>query len=84
MRIKNAYCSTTASLSHLLMGYLFRISYYAVSLLKPPDFLCWMLQEKNAPEIELKAMGRAINKTVTIAEILKVGKGWGQGLEIGR
>ena len=43
-----------------------------------------MLQEKNAPEIELKAMGRAINKTVTIAEILKVGKGWGQGLEIGR
>jgi DNA-binding protein Alba len=29
-------------------------------------------QEKGAPEIVLKAMGRAINKTVTIAEIIKV------------
>lgn len=32
------------------------------------------LQEKGASEIVLKAMGRAINKTVTIAEILKVGR----------
>ena len=29
-------------------------------------------QDKGAAEIVLKAMGRAINKTVTIAEIIKV------------
>jgi DNA-binding protein Alba len=30
------------------------------------------MQDKGASEIVLKAMGRAINKTVTIAEIIKV------------
>ena len=30
------------------------------------------VQDKGASEIVLKAMGRAINKTVTIAEIIKV------------
>jgi DNA-binding protein Alba len=30
------------------------------------------IQEKGSSEIVLKAMGRAINKTVTIAEIIKV------------
>jgi DNA-binding protein Alba len=30
-----------------------------------------LLQEKGSSEIVLKAMGRAINKTVTIAEIIK-------------
>ena len=42
-----------------------------------------MLQEKKVSEIELKAMGRAINKTVTIAEVLKVGMGMGTGMEMG-
>ena len=31
-----------------------------------------IVQDKGASEIVLKAMGRAINKTVTIAEIIKV------------
>jgi len=34
-------------------------------------FSYFLLQEKGASEITLKAMGRAINKAVTIAEILK-------------
>lgn len=45
-------------------------------------FLSAFWQDKGASEIVLKAMGRAINKTVTIAEIIKVremfypGKRW--------
>jgi len=35
-----------------------------------PD-LCSLFEEKNADAITLKAMGRAINKTVTIAEVLR-------------
>eukprot|EP00242_Pyramimonas_sp_CCMP2087_P000020 CAMPEP_0198197608 /NCGR_PEP_ID=MMETSP1445-20131203/1168_1 /TAXON_ID=36898 /ORGANISM="Pyramimonas sp., Strain CCMP2087" /LENGTH=126 /DNA_ID=CAMNT_0043866929 /DNA_START=419 /DNA_END=795 /DNA_ORIENTATION=- len=30
-----------------------------------------LLEEKGSPQVVLKAMGRAINKTVTIAEIIK-------------
>jgi len=33
----------------------------------------YFLQEKGSDEIVLKAMGRAINKTVMIAELIKVG-----------
>lgn len=33
-------------------------------------FIC--LQEKGSDEIVFKAMGRAINKTVTIVELIKV------------
>lgn len=35
-------------------------------------YILYFIQEKNAKEIVLKAMGQAINKTVAIAEILKV------------
>ena len=37
-------------------------------------FVCYLcfLQDKGTPDIVLKAMGRAINKTVNIAEIIKV------------
>ncbi len=35
-------------------------------------YYCFDMQDKGASEIVLKAMGRAINKTVTIAEIIKV------------
>lgn len=34
--------------------------------------LCNILQEKGSNEIVFKAMGRAINKTVTIVELIKV------------
>lgn len=37
-----------------------------------PELSFLSLQDKSTPEIVLKAMGRAINKTVTIAEIIKV------------
>lgn len=45
----------------------------------PFPFLCFLLlcmyfmQEKGSDEIVLKAMGRAINKTVMITELIKVG-----------
>lgn len=34
--------------------------------------LCLLFQEKGSNEISLKAMGRAINKTVMITELIKV------------
>lgn len=34
--------------------------------------MLYLLQEKGSSEIVLKAMGRAINKTVMIAELIKV------------
>lgn len=34
--------------------------------------LCNILQDKGSNEIVFKAMGRAINKTVTIVELIKV------------
>lgn len=38
-----------------------------------PSYNClYFIQEKQAKEIVLKAMGQAISKTVAIAEILKV------------
>jgi DNA-binding protein len=33
---------------------------------------CYFYQEKGSDGISLKAMGRAINKTVMIAELIKV------------
>lgn len=36
------------------------------------NHILYFIQEKNAKEIVLKAMGQAISKTVAIAEILKV------------
>ena len=33
---------------------------------------CGVVQEKGSNEIVFKAMGRAINKTVTIVELIKV------------
>lgn len=38
----------------------------------PSDNCLYFIQEKQAKEIVLKAMGQAISKTVAIAEILKV------------
>lgn len=46
----------------LCLGYLFEFSVLFFNI----------LQEKGSNEIVFKAMGRAINKTVTIVELIKV------------
>lgn len=57
-RVGNSGCYENYWLEYLMSSYLV--------------FCCYTFQEKGSTEIVFKAMGRAINKTVTMVELIKV------------
>lgn len=59
------YSCSNLTMVEMIDGPLFLLCTYSLSLL--------LLQENGHDEICIKAMGRAINKTVMVVELIKVG-----------